>query len=65
GHPRPQLSITGSRAVITRRHPVITEYLQRRSDLCINNTYLSLVSSCTLLCMALKSRASETHTQPT
>ncbi|CAI9568281.1 unnamed protein product [Staurois parvus] len=28
-------------------------------DLCINNTVLSPVSSCTLLCMALDSRATQ------
>ncbi|CAI9558563.1 unnamed protein product, partial [Staurois parvus] len=28
-HSRPQLSITGSWRVITRRHPVIAQYLRR------------------------------------
>ncbi|CAI9621312.1 unnamed protein product [Staurois parvus] len=38
---------------------------QRGRDLCINNTYLSPVSSCTLLCMALHSRASVKHSHST
>ncbi|CAI9585454.1 unnamed protein product, partial [Staurois parvus] len=43
---------------ITCQHPVIAKYYCWRRDLCINNTHLSLVSSCTLLFMALHS----THT---
>ncbi|CAI9588081.1 unnamed protein product, partial [Staurois parvus] len=34
-------------------------------DLYVNNTDLSPVSSCTLLCMALHSRASVKHTHST
>ncbi|CAI9611536.1 unnamed protein product, partial [Staurois parvus] len=49
-HSLPRLSITGSQPVITCWHSVITEYYRRGRDLCINNTDLSPVSSCTLLC---------------
>ncbi|CAI9574339.1 unnamed protein product, partial [Staurois parvus] len=42
---------------IPQRHPAISENYQRGRDLCINNIDLSLVSSCTLLCMAVHSRA--------
>ncbi|CAI9574338.1 unnamed protein product, partial [Staurois parvus] len=42
---------------IPRRHPAISENYQRGRDLCINNIDLSPVSFCTLLCMALYSRA--------
>ncbi|CAI9540745.1 unnamed protein product, partial [Staurois parvus] len=42
----------------SRQYSVIVDYLQRGTDLCINNTDLSPVSSCTLLCMVLHSRAS-------
>ncbi|CAI9536487.1 unnamed protein product, partial [Staurois parvus] len=42
---------------IPRRHSAIVEYYRRGRDLCINNTDLSPLSSCTLLCMALHSRA--------
>ncbi|CAI9599268.1 unnamed protein product, partial [Staurois parvus] len=62
---QPQLSITGSRPVIPRWHMVIAEYLQWGRDLCVNNTHLSPVSSCTLLCMALYSRASVKHSHST
>ncbi|CAI9540973.1 unnamed protein product, partial [Staurois parvus] len=57
----PRLSITGSRPVITWRHPVITKYYRRGRELYVNNAVLSPVSSCTLLCMALHSRASGKH----
>ncbi|CAI9562827.1 unnamed protein product, partial [Staurois parvus] len=36
---------------------------RRGRDLCINNTDLSPVSTCTLLCMALLCRTSVKHTQ--
>ncbi|CAI9599164.1 unnamed protein product, partial [Staurois parvus] len=45
--------------------PVITEYHQLGRDLCTNNTDLSPVSCCTLLCMALHNRASVKHTHST
>ncbi|CAI9534383.1 unnamed protein product, partial [Staurois parvus] len=57
-HLRPQLSITKSCPVITHRHPVIAEYYRRGRELYANNTVLFPVSSSTLLCMALHSRAS-------
>ncbi|CAI9538435.1 unnamed protein product, partial [Staurois parvus] len=53
-HSWPQLSITGSWPVIPRRHPAISKDFQRGGDLYINNTHISPVSSCTLLCMALR-----------
>ncbi|CAI9556518.1 unnamed protein product, partial [Staurois parvus] len=64
-HLQPRLSITGSRQVIPRQHPVISVYYRWGRDPYVNNTDLSSVSSCTLLCMALHSRASVKHTQPT
>ncbi|CAI9546917.1 unnamed protein product, partial [Staurois parvus] len=62
---RPWLSNTGSQPVISRWHPAISEYYRWGRDLYVNNTDLSPVSSCTLLCMALHRRASIKHTQPT
>ncbi|CAI9578824.1 unnamed protein product, partial [Staurois parvus] len=64
-HSRLRLSITGSRQVIPHQHPAISEDFQQGRDLYVNNTDLSPVSSCTLLCMAPHSRASgNTHTAP-
>ncbi|CAI9549447.1 unnamed protein product, partial [Staurois parvus] len=62
-HLQPWLSITGSWALITRQHSVLAEYYQRGREQYVNNTVLSPVSSCTLLCMALHSRISRKHTQ--
>ncbi|CAI9574548.1 unnamed protein product, partial [Staurois parvus] len=53
----PRLSITESCPVITLYNPVIAEYYRRGRELYGNNTDLSPGSSCTLLCMALHSRA--------
>ncbi|CAI9562306.1 unnamed protein product, partial [Staurois parvus] len=64
-HSRPWLSIIGSRLFVSHQHPVISEYLRRGRDLWINNIDISPFNSCTLFCMALHSRASETHTQHT
>ncbi|CAI9558848.1 unnamed protein product, partial [Staurois parvus] len=62
-HSRPRLSITGSRPVITHWHPKIAEYHRWGRELYVT-IVISPVSSCTLLCMALHSRASGKHTQP-
>ncbi|CAI9601291.1 unnamed protein product, partial [Staurois parvus] len=50
-------SITRSQLVIICRCPVIAEYYRRGRELYVNNTVLSPVISCTLLCMALHSIA--------
>ncbi|CAI9622742.1 unnamed protein product, partial [Staurois parvus] len=57
-------SITGSWPVILLQHPAISECHRRGRDLYVNITVLFSVSSCTLLCMALHSRASVKRTQP-
>ncbi|CAI9577008.1 unnamed protein product, partial [Staurois parvus] len=51
--------------VIPHRYPLITEYYRWGRDLYINNTDLSPVCSCTLLCIALHSTASGKHSQST
>ncbi|CAI9618913.1 unnamed protein product, partial [Staurois parvus] len=57
-HSWPRLSITGSRLVITQGSPSNTDGGRK---LYVMNTVLSPVSSSTLLCMALHSRASGKH----
>ncbi|CAI9595364.1 unnamed protein product, partial [Staurois parvus] len=50
--------------VITCRRPVIAEHLQwGGGGLFVNKTVLSPVSSCTLLCMAVHTKANEAQTQ--
>ncbi|CAI9533989.1 unnamed protein product [Staurois parvus] len=43
--------------MISLWHSVITEYYQWGKELYVNDTVLSPISSCTLLCMALHNRA--------
>ncbi|CAI9576496.1 unnamed protein product, partial [Staurois parvus] len=56
-HSRPQMSITGSRPVITLWRPVITEHLRRGGRLFCLQTIFLPVSSSTLLGMAVHSTA--------
>ncbi|CAI9535596.1 unnamed protein product, partial [Staurois parvus] len=57
-----RLSITGSRTVITRWHPVIAEYLQQGGELFVHKTILLPVSLCTLLWMLPQCDYSEAPT---
>ncbi|CAI9579446.1 unnamed protein product, partial [Staurois parvus] len=64
-HWRPHLSITRYRKVIHHRYQAIILDHGWGRDLYVNNTDLSPFNSCTLLCMALHSRASVKHTHST
>ncbi|CAI9580864.1 unnamed protein product [Staurois parvus] len=58
----PLASSAVNHQVIPCRHPAIAKHHRRERDLYVNNTNLSPVISCTMLCIVLHSRVIQTHT---